>query len=358
VAPAQGRGAGSVSVPRNQILLGDVREVLATLPDESVHMVCTSPPYWGLRSYGTETWEGGDGNCDHLQPVSFAKSTLGASTGGRSTETHERSISAQATPYRDACGKCGAVRIDRQLGLEATPEEYVTNMVAVFREVKRVLRRDGCLFLNLGDSYASQGGPGAGGNAERMGRAYQQRNIRPNGNYDGLKPKDLVGIPWAVAFALRADGWWLRSDIIWSKAHFATFPTDLVKPCILAGSSEYGVCSVCGAPWRRVTESHLVKSPVHGEGSVVGRHYETGSNGFDGAGMPRLNKETKTLGWRPSCPHEAPTERALILDPFVGSGTSALVALKAGRDFIGIELNPEYIRMAEKRIQPHRQRLL
>jgi hypothetical protein len=143
---------------------GDCRAVLASLPVESVHMVCTSPPYWGLRDYG--------------------------SAG--------------------------------QLGLEPTPEQYVANMVAVFREVRRVLRADGTLWLNLGDSYASHdpGGYREGEFLNPGGRPPvkgQARNRAGNYRPSGLKPKDLVGIPWRVAFALQADGWYLRSDIIWAK---------------------------------------------------------------------------------------------------------------------------------------------
>jgi hypothetical protein len=256
----------------------------------------------------------------------------------------------------------------------------------------------------------------------------------------GLKPKDLAGIPWRVAFALQADGWWLRSDIIWSKpnpmpesitdrptksheylfllspsarysydaeavrephtrdwagetvgpgymtaeqgrrdggkrqgngmnpagrnlrsvwtiatepypgAHFATFPRKLVEPCIKAGTSERGVCPDCGAPWVRETSVAYVKSPVHGAGSVVGRHYATGANNFDGAGMPRLNKQTTTTGWRPTCAHDGDPAPATVLDPFGGSGTVALVAQALGRRAVLVELNPEYVDQAIERI--------
>ena len=144
---------------RNVILVGDVRERLRDLPDESVHVCVTSPPYWGLRDYGTASWEGGDEGCDHVHKdavIAARKSTLGPKRDGLGPDNQAH---AADTPYRDICGKCGARRIDAQLGLEATPELYVQAMVEVFREVRRVLRRDGTLWLNLGDSYASQGGP-------------------------------------------------------------------------------------------------------------------------------------------------------------------------------------------------------
>lgn len=199
---------------------GDVRECLRELADESVQCVVTSPPYWGLRDYGTATWEGGDAECDHLprtarHGVERRNSTLG---GGVAT------IAAQdgARSPRESCFRCGARRTDSQLGLEPTPEEYVANMVGVFREVRRVLRKDGTLWLNLGSSYASHdpGGRRAGEFLNPDGRPPVKGEARNRaGNYRpfGLKPKDLVGIPWRVAFALQADGWYLRSDIIWSK---------------------------------------------------------------------------------------------------------------------------------------------
>lgn len=198
-----------------QIHVGDCRDVLRGLPDESVHCVVTSPPYWNLRDYGTGLWEGGDESCDHLQPVSYKNSTLGASSGGRTEETHARSVGAQAVPYLDLCGKCGARRVDNQLGLESTPEEYVANMVDVFREVRRVLRHDGTCWLNLGDTY-STGGKGI---SRTEKQASNKGSLIPGSNTPppGLKPKELVGIPWRTALALQADGWWLRSDIIWAK---------------------------------------------------------------------------------------------------------------------------------------------
>ena len=206
---------------------GDAATVLRELPAESVHMVCTSPPFWGLRDYGTATWEGGDAEHDH----SFV------SDAGATSQRVGRSYQ-QGHPHRDC--SCGAIRQDNQLGLEPTPEEYVANLVGVFREVRRVLRSDGTVWLNLGDSYATGAGSvgdrpgggaqgdvwsGAGHRGTRGGSAKQPQTgnaigpmTQPNRMpIPGLKPKDLVGIPWRVAFALQADGWYLRSDIIWSK---------------------------------------------------------------------------------------------------------------------------------------------
>ena len=192
---------------RPEVIQGDVREVLKTLDDESVQCVVTSPPYWGLRDYGTATWEGGDEGCEH---------TINDGTydpkKGKVAERPDRSSD------KSCCIRCGAKRIDAQLGLEPTPEEYVANMVSVFQEVKRVLRKDGTVWLNLGDSYARQGG-----DSSKTGRHWDGRKDNPSTGHNryankiGLKNKDLVGIPWRVAFALQADGWYLRSDIIWNK---------------------------------------------------------------------------------------------------------------------------------------------
>jgi len=196
---------------------GDNREVMRTLAAESVQCVVTSPPYWGLRDYGTAAWDGGDPGCEHA-----FKPDAGATT------IRKRRTYQQGHPHRDC--KCGAIRIDRQLGLEKSPEEYVATMVDVFREVWRVLRADGTVWLNLGDSYATGGyskphtGLAAAATAsdgsprERSGpRA--QTGIVERGLPLGLKPKDLVGIPWRVAFALQADGWVLRSEVIWAKSN-------------------------------------------------------------------------------------------------------------------------------------------
>ena len=427
---------------RNVILVGDVREQLRLIPDESVHCVVTSPPYFGLRDYGTAQWVGGDESCGHCAPQ-----------GGPSAK-QESSAGTRAIQFASTCGKCGAVRIDSQLGLEATPEEYVASMVAVFRDVRRVLRRDGTLWLNLGDSYAHNGASGGSSpDGPRKPRETDREKQLQMGYHvpDGLKPKDLCGIPWRVAFALQADGWWLRSDIIWSKpnpmpesvtdrptkaheyiflltksatyfydqeavrephsrawwteatggmpnpnrndggdrqgnnpssgrnartiweiatkpyaeAHFATYPTELVKRCILAGTSAHGCCSVCGAPWERVVEvdgetprdrkNRLGESSYALAQSLAGRP----AQGLDYAGGHGSGiRPSLTTGWCATCQHEAPLTPAIVLDPFLGSGTTAAEAKIAGRDWLGIELNPAYVEMAKRRINVDQERLL
>jgi DNA modification methylase len=419
-----------------QILQGDCVDVLKTLAARSVHCVITSPPYFGLRDYGTADWEGGDPECDHKPSSTPAQRGIASPTldGGQATNGHRHE------GYKDTCPRCGAARIDQQIGLEETPEAYVAKLVAVFREVWRVLRDDGVLWLNLGDSYNSDAS-----NQQRNSESSGLRSQAPDAGMGrhakrvpGLKPKDLIGIPWRVAFALQADGWYLRSDIIWHKpnpmpesvtdrptkaheylflltksaryfydaeaikepstgqagsaadfkratkeslvpgqahvqhrlnrnttedngtrnkrsvwtiatqpyaeAHFATFPPKLIEPCILAGTSEKGCCASCGAQWERVTEKE-----VHTNGK--GRNNIGGGFDHGWEGTPRGSIATTTTGWQPTCTC-APTDPipCTVLDPFNGAGTTGVVAGTHGRDYIGIELNPDYIEMADRRV--------
>jgi DNA modification methylase len=343
--------------------------------------------------------------------------------------------------------------IDGQLGLEQTPQEYIENMVAVFREVWRVLRDDGTLWLNLGDSYCNSNG------YARAHPEYQRqgRNDAPANDRDlsalhlaGYKTKDLLGIPWRVALALQADGWYLRSDIIWHKpnpmpesvtdrptksheyiflmtksaryyydaeavkedsvddesyqgrrprgektifknggyapgmspqtldngngeltgktyekrnrrtvwtvatqpypgAHFATFPPKLIEPCILAGTSAKGQCPKCGAAWERVVERENDGTRQDGEKRAVAMgHSATGPTACNRAGEARTSI---TTGWQPACTCNAgePVPQ-IVLDPFSGSGTTGRVAVQHGRQYVGLELNPEYIKLAPDRM--------
>jgi len=199
-----------VNAPEVKVIVGDALEKLRELPDGSVHCCVTSPPYWGLRDYSicqcasktvgnglrTEEWDG---------------AIRGDSTGSRAPDVRGKKDPDPNCPICKGTGIIEGVK-EHQLGLEKTPEEYVQHLVEVFREVKRVLRDDGTFWLNLGDSYASSW---ASGRQSKIGNPSRtNRVIRMTGD---LKEKDLVGIPWRVAFALQADGWYLRSDIIWSK---------------------------------------------------------------------------------------------------------------------------------------------
>jgi DNA modification methylase len=193
-----------------RVLTGDCRAILPTLPSESVHCVVTSPPYWGLRDYGTATWEGGDPNCDHSPERRGSRFATPVSA-------KQVSNTGSGSAARFDCD-CGARRIDAQLGLEGSLSEYIEAMRGVFREVWRVLRADGTLWLNMGDCYAAAQNGRSARDTKVYGsdnRTFRDKPFSTIGN--GLKPKDLCGIPWRVAFALQEDGWYLRSDIIWSK---------------------------------------------------------------------------------------------------------------------------------------------
>ncbi len=358
------------------------------LADRSVQCVVTSPPYYGLRNYG----------------------------------------------------------VDGQLGLEPTPDEYVANMVAVFRECKRILRDDGTLWVNIGDSYVSNTGDrnkvgGFQANPSES-RLQAESAMSFNKKSGELKSKDLIGIPWMLAFALRADGWWLRQDIIWAKpnpmpesvkdrctksheyifllsksakyyydneavkepvsdvsmkraeygwdcdrpstkngsmggegihtekmgsrfvdpagrnkrdvwtvttkpykgAHYATFPPELITPCILAGAPET-CCAKCGAPYERVVErdrkarNELPKDDPRYRPNTYHGSYEN-INGKGDAGYTF----TQTTGYRPTCNCNAGTSSGIVFDPFVGSGTTVATAVKLGRRGVGLDLSMKYLR--------------
>jgi DNA modification methylase len=175
---------------------------------------------WGLRDYGTGLWDGGDPDCDHKTRERGEMKADVASKGynpGSNFANYQAGYESGDT-FKDVCGKCGATHVDQQLGLEPTPEQYVANMVDVFREVRRVLRRDGTCWVNLGDTYNSRldGSHGGWNGSSPNPQRTKNDGATQKPQYAG-KPKDLVGIPWRVAFALQADGWYLRSDIIWSK---------------------------------------------------------------------------------------------------------------------------------------------
>lgn len=344
-----------------KIIEGDCRDRLDDLPDATAHTIVTSPPYFGLRDYGA---------------------------GG-------------------------------QIGLEATPDEFAAALVAVFASARRVLRDDGTLWLNLGDSYSGSPRGNKPGDTGKSGLTNPDRqDLVSRGAFDksripGVKPKDLIGVPWLAAFALRADGWYLRSEVIWHKpnpmpesvrdrptrahetiflltkspryyydadaireastpdmkrraaaghtrgdgtrdksrndgdsaalqagavtdkgsnkrtvwtvtprpfrgAHFATYPPELIEPCVLAGAPAR-CCASCGAPRQRVTE-HV--------------------KGYDGS-----------VGHQATCSCDAGDQPGTVLDPFSGAGTTGLVALRHDRSYVGLELNPEYAALSRDRIR-------
>jgi DNA modification methylase len=351
------------------ILVGDVKTRLAEIPDGSVQTCVTSPPYWGLRDYGTASWEGGNVNCDHLGKPMATRANINNNTGGKDVKNAE-----MREFYKNICGKCGAKRIDNQLGLEPTPDEYVANMVEVFREVWRVLRDDGTLWLNLGDSYSGSG-KGPAGN---LGAMHDERNMEKKHSAivpNGLKPKDLIGIPWRVAFALQADGWYLRQDIIWAKPN--VMPESVRDRC--TKSHEYLFLLTKSPKYYYAHEA--IKEPVSEvslkrakSGWKTNRpSAKTNKDGIDVAEMgtrfvnpsgrnkrdvwfiPTASFKGAHFAVMPErlvepCILAGSKEGDLILDPFAGSGTVGVVALRYGRNFIGTELNPEYADIAVNRI--------
>ena len=358
---------------KNVILTGDCKDMLKSVPDESVDCVITSPPYFGLRDYGTATWEGGDEGCDH-KGAPYASKKSGLRKDGREHEglyANEKKVT-NGVPFKEKCGKCGALRVDKQIGLEPTPAEFVESLVDVFREVRRVLKKDGTLWVNLGVTYHGSWGATShdmDGKAKRTGNNARPPQSMPSKE---LKPKDLIGIPWRVAFALQADGWYLRQDIIWAKPN--PMPESVTDRCtkaheyifLLSKSQKYYFDN------EAIQEEAIWKDDRRaGEGRI---HYENGKrDGADGNGQENFvaikEKRNKRSVWSVTTksfpgahfatfPEDLiePMVRAgsrvggIVLDPFFGSGTTGVVAARLGRDYIGIELNEKYVEIAEERL--------
>jgi DNA modification methylase len=354
------------------ILLGDVRETLKTVADGSVQCVVTSPPYWGLRDYGTASWDGGDPACDHQGKPMATKANINRNCG---TGNDVKNAEAREF-FKDVCGRCGARRVDSQIGLEQTPDEYVAEMVAVFREIRRVLADDGVLWLNLGDSYA--GNNSRASNNGRAGFGTKRKGVFTKTG-EGLKDKDLVGIPWRVAFALQADGWWLRQDIIWHKPN--PMPESVTDRCTKA--HEYMFMLTKSAKY--YFDNKAIKEPV-AESSLKRAEYgwdcdrpstKNASMGGEGIHVDKMgtrfvnpegrNKRSVwTIATKPfkgahfatfppqliePCILATSREGDTVLDPFFGAGTTGLVAQRHNRRWIGCELNPDYAKLAEERIK-------
>jgi DNA modification methylase len=224
-----------MNLPINQIICGDVLDVLRMLPDACVDCCVTSPPYWGLRDYGVEpgVWDG-DSACEHEWQEHVQPAAIGIiHAGGMSGETLSDNAATRKPKRSQFCRLCGAWR--GCYGLEPTMDLYVRHTVVVFREVRRVLADHGTCWLNLGDSYTSGGqkthGTRIGYKQESNAGCLTVSDLRPE-LPAGLKPKDLCGIPWRVAFALQADGWWLRQDIIWAKPN--PMPESVTDRCTKA----------------------------------------------------------------------------------------------------------------------------
>jgi len=302
-------------MPNFKILQGDCRQTLKSLPDESVNCCVTSPPYFGLRDYGCED----------------------------------------------------------QIGLEQTPDAFVEELVEVFREVKRVLRDDGTLWLNLGDSYASNPASGGSQSSKMTGGEHKRTPTSPYRRPEGLKHKDLIGIPWRVAFALQADGWYLRQDIIWHKPN--PMPESVQDRCtkaheyifLLSKSARYfyDIKSVM-EPVASGTVARLSQPTISqqvGSDRVPGK--TNGNMKAVGSTETRNRRSVWTVTTKPysgahfatfppdliePCILAGSPRGGFVLDPFGGSGTTAQVAMENNRSAILCELNPEYVGLINERL--------
>ena len=224
----------TMDAPRVTIHVGDCRDVLKTLPAQSVHCVVTSPPYFGLRDYGSGQWEGGDPSCEHQvrTPGAVAKSQASSTL----TSTSREVVGHTKEGYRDVCPRCGARRVDRQIGLEADVAAYVTALMDVFAEVWRVLRDDGSFFLNLGDSYAGSGKGPTGKHG--VGHHEQRQGFHTPGRAAGvIRAKSMMCIPERILIALSDAGWIVRDKIVWHK--LAPMPSSATDRCTGAWEPVY-----------------------------------------------------------------------------------------------------------------------
>lgn len=355
------------------LLHGNSLEVLKQLPDGIVHTCVTSPPYWALRDYGTATWEGGDAACDHKQPAQpRADRPMGKLHGGTD------SVNAQDTgarAFKDKCGLCGAVRHDDQLGLERTPEAYVENMVAVFREVRRVLRDDGTCWVNIGDSYSSGKRETAVPDSMRTVSGRRQADgkqdylegtaVRPP-PIPGVKPKDMFGIPWMLAFGLRADGWHLRSDIIWAKPNgmpesVTDRPTKSHEHIFLLSKKEdyYYDADAIREPHSTDSLARFNRNST-ADGSQPYAMAQKPTGNEKGANKrdvwvvtTRGTYESHFAAFPPDlikpCILAGAPVGGVVLDCFAGTGIAPLTAKALGRRGLGIDLSTEFLDIAAKR---------
>ena len=365
-----------------KLLCGNSLDVLKTLEDKSIQCCITSPPYYGLRDYGTGHWEGGDPDCPHYRTSKFSENDC---TGHKAMG--EAGVAVGDAIYKSVCPLCGAIRVDEQIGLEETTEQYIQRLVEVFHEVKRVLKDDGTLWVNIGDTYAN------------------------NHSQGDIKPKDLIGIPWLLAFALRADGWYLRQDIIWAKGN--PMPESVTDRCtksheylfLLSKSPNY--LFNCDSIKEHAVSNDgrlpgVVRNRIYGYDSKLnnnpsayrqsssdvnihssdikyvtnirvggGKYSDSGDKHFgtyggnmwvydgtrhkrdvwnictrsyDGAHFATFPEELVL-----PCILAGTNEGDLVLDIFNGSGTTGIVAIKQGRKYIGIDLNKEYIDLSNER---------
>lgn len=363
---------------------GDSLEVLKQLPDNILDCCVTSPPYYGLRDYGTGTWEGGDPNCPHYRTSKYSDKMI---TGQKTIlDTH---IGIGDAIYKDVCPLCGAKRIDQQIGLEGTPEQYIDRLVKVFHEIKRCMKDTGTLWINIGDTYWGSGSKGTdfteyfnnkgAKQATNKGTCDMSNIPRMAGKRGIYKNKDLIGIPWMLAFALRADGWYLRQDIIWHKPN--PMPESIKDRCVKSheyiflfsksksyyfdyeaiqteaneayegrykydfnnGEKEHGSDRPGGAINTAGKKNFTGKANKRDVWTVnVGSGYSDEDNAHYATYPKKLIEPCVLAG----CP-----EGGVVLDPFNGTGTTGSVAIQWQRKYIGIDLSKDYIDMATRRLQ-------
>jgi DNA modification methylase len=351
----------------HRLVCGDVRTALAALPDDAVQCVVTSPPYFGLRDYGTGTWAGGDPACDHT----------GTRREHSPADKQATSAGSSRDPVSRECRRCGATRTDAQIGLEASPDAFLAELVAVFREVRRVLRPDGVCFVNMGDSYnnfRAQMGPGQGVHGRDDLRGKPAPDSRQRG-WDGLKEKDLLMVPARLALALQADGWWLRSDIIWHKPN--PMPESVTDRPTSAHEHVFMLTKSESYFW----DAEAVAEPLQGEPHAPGnRKLDPGGKASSGsiaasegqreriwsANGTRNIRNVWTIATAPYADAHFATfppalaERCIragskpddaVLDPFGGAFTTGIVAARLDRACTAIELSPAYCDVAVKRWQ-------
>jgi DNA modification methylase len=283
-------------------------------------------------------------------------------------------LEAVVLPMGSVCSKCGARRIDKQIGIEDSPTQYIDALVAVFEQVRRVLKPDGTCWINIGDSYARTGGAKTHNEeciSSKTGSArLKNRGVPP----DGLKGKDLIGLPWMLAFALRDAGWYLRQDIIWHKNN--PLPESVTDRCtksheyifLLSKSGKYYFDSKAIAEEAAYSGKtvHLGQKSLS-KGQAAAMHREASGNGLKDSMVVAELKNRRDV-WTMSSsgirdehfapyPEEIPKtcilagsrEGDTVLDPFTGSGTTGFVALRLGRKFVGVELNPAFVKIVERR---------
>ena len=350
----------------NIIEFGDCREIMRHWKQQGIKaQTCvTSPPYYGLRDYGTAKWQGGDANCDHIETEN--------KHGGQRADRNQEGYKKQ---YKDVCKKCGSVRQDSQLGLEETPEEYIKGMVEVFRCVWDVLEVDGTLWLNIGDSYCGTGSKGDWVDPKnpegRNGQAVSKTQ-----KLAGYKSKDLIGIPWMLAFALRADGWYLRQDIIWHKPN--PMPESVQDRCtkaheyifLLSKSPKYYYDAESikeDVKEVSITRAKSAWNPTKLNVGLDGAKNESFETMGDRWVKEKANKRSvwtiTTKSYEGAHFATFPTDLiepcilagapvgGIVLDPFMGSGTTAQVAKHLNRQYLGCELNEEYKPLQDKRLR-------